>query len=102
MSKRFSDEFLRRLRNHVSWSSLLAKLNWPHKRREGQLAFLCPSCQEYRTAVNPKTNLGRCFHCATNFNPIEITMSIQESDFVTAVEYLLSMLPPGNKVNVSG
>jgi DNA primase len=88
MSKRFSDEFLRRLRNHVSWSRLLAKLNWPHKRREGQLAFLCPSCHEYRSAVNPKTNLGRCFHCERNFNPIDITMTIQDCDFVEAVTYL--------------
>ena len=88
MSKRFSDESLRRLRNHVSWSRLLAKLNWPHKRREGQLVFLCPSCQEYRSAVNRKTNLGRCFHCERNFNPIDITMTIQDCDFVEAVTYL--------------
>lgn len=93
MTKRFSDEFLRRLRNHVPWSELLTTLNWPHKRREGQLAFLCPSCQEYRSAVNPKTNLGRCFSCERNFNPIDITMAIQDCDFVAAVTYLKAEFP---------
>ena len=73
---------------HARPAAALAKLNWPHKRREGQLAFLCPSCQEYRTAVNPQTNLGRCFHCERNFNPIDITMAIQDGAFVEAVTYL--------------
>lgn len=93
MPKYFTDKLLRRLRNEIHWQPLLGQLNWPHKQREGQLAFLCPRCQEYCSAVNPRTNLGRCFHCKTNFNPIEITMAVQEYDFVTAVRYLLPMLP---------
>ena len=99
MPRYFTDELLRRLRNDIGWASLLQQLNWPHKQREGQLAFMCPRCQEYRSAVNPRTNLGRCFHCETNFNPIEITMAIQEFDFVTAVRYLIPMLPADEAFN---
>lgn len=93
MPRHFSDQLLRRLRNEIHWPSLLRQLRWPHKHREGQLAFLCPRCQEYRAAVNPRTNLGRCFHCETNFNPIEITMAVRECDFVTAVHCLAPLLP---------
>ena len=55
MPRYFSDELLRRLRNEIDWPSLLQQLRWPHKRREGQLAFLCPRCQEYRSAVKAST-----------------------------------------------
>lgn len=95
MPRYFSDDFLRRLRNDISWTVLLKQLEWPHKLRQGQLAFLCPRCQEYRSAVNPRTNLGRCFACETNFNPIELTMAVQECDFVAAVRYLESLLFAG-------
>ena len=63
MPRYFPDELLRRLRNDISWATLLEQLGWPHKQRQGQLAFLCPRCHEYLSAVNPRTNLGRCFYC---------------------------------------
>lgn len=91
----FSDEFLRRLRNEIPWDLLLKELDWPHKVRLGQLAFLCPRCREYRSAVNPRTHLGRCFWCDTNFNPIEFTMAVQDSGFVNAVRYLEPLLHRG-------
>ena len=94
MPRYFDDEFLRRLRNEIVWARLLQHLTWPHKVRHGQLAFLCPRCQEYLSAVNPRTNLGRCFYCETNFNPIDFTMAVQDCDFVTAVTYLKPLLPP--------
>lgn len=93
MPRYFSDDLLRRLRNEICWNELLSHLRWPHKVREGQLAFLCPRCQEYRSAVNPRTNLGRCFCCQTNFNPIEITMAVRDCDFVSAVRELIPLLP---------
>lgn len=99
MPRYFTDELLCRLRNDIGWPSLLQQLNWPHKQREGQLAFVCPRCQEYRSTVNPRTNLGRCFHCETNFNPIEMTMAVHEFDFITAVRYLIPMLPADHEVN---
>jgi len=53
MPRYFDDDFLRRLRNDISWGFLLEQLGWPHKQRRGQLAFLCPRCHEYLSAVNP-------------------------------------------------
>ena len=64
MAHYFDDEFLRRLRNDIPWALLLQRLRWPHKQRHGQLAFLCPRCQEYLSAVNPRTNLGPAFSAA--------------------------------------
>ena len=93
MPRYFNDLLLRRLRNEIPGHPCCEQLHWPHKQREGQLAFLCPRCHEYRSAVNPRTNLGRCFHCETNFNPIDFTMAVQECDFVTAVHYLAPLLP---------
>ena len=92
MPRYFDDDFLRRLRNDISWELLLEQLRWPHKQRQGQLAFLCPCCAEYVSAVNPRTNLGRCFHCERNFNPIDFTMAVEQCDFVVAVAYLKPLL----------
>ena len=92
MPRYFDGDFLRRLRNNIAWKRLLRQLHWPHKQRRGQLAFLCPRCQEYLSAVNPRTNLGRCFHCETNFNPIDFVMAARQCDFVTAVDYLKPLL----------
>jgi hypothetical protein len=97
----FNDDFLYRLRNQIPFALVLKRLGWPHKRREGQLAFLCPRCQEYHSAVNPRTNLGRCFHCQTNFNPIDLTMAVEDCDFVAAVHYLQPLLPPDEGATVS-
>jgi DNA primase len=89
----FSDDLLRRLRNQISFENLFDRLHWPHKRRGDQLAFLCPRCRETHSAINPRTNLARCFHCQTNFNPIDFTMNAWECDFVEAVQYLAQFLP---------
>jgi len=88
MAKYFSQQLLYRLRNEIPVDELFAALNWPNKRREGRFCFLCPRCQEFLTATNPRTNLGRCFHCQTNFNSIDLVMHIHECDFVTAVHFL--------------
>jgi ribosomal protein S27AE len=97
MPRYFDDDLLRRLRNNISWACLLKQLAWPHKLRQRQLAFLCPRCGEYLSAVNPRTNLGRCFYCETNFNPIDFTMAVRQCDFVEAVHYLKQLLPSGNR-----
>jgi hypothetical protein len=101
MPRYFSDHLLRRLRNEISWKLLLTRLNWPHKHRDGQLAFVCPCCQEYHSAVNPRTNLGRCFYCRRNFNPIELVMAVRECDFISAVHYLTPMLPCEHDVSTT-
>jgi hypothetical protein len=91
---RYHAEQLRRLRNDISWKCLLEHWRWPHKMREGQLAFQCPRCDELLAVVNPRTNLGRCFRCEVNFNPIDFTMDAIALEFVEAVECLVPLLPP--------
>ena len=93
-SKRYDDEFLRRLRNEIPIDWLIQHLGWPSKRREAQFVFVCPRCGEAQSDVKRDTNLARCFHCETNFNPIDFTMHAQESDFLAAVEFLKPLLPP--------
>lgn len=88
MSRSFTDALLRKLRNQVEFQLLFEQLGWPHKRRNGQLAFVCPKCGEYASAVNPATNLARCFWCRTNFNPIDFVILAQNCTFVDAVHYL--------------
>ncbi|NLY01659.1 MAG: hypothetical protein GXY83_36700 [Rhodopirellula sp.] len=76
-------------RNRISIERLIALyLHWPWKRREGIFRFLCPVCNEFHTATNPRTNLGRCFRCQRNFNPIDFVMVVQKCDFLEAVAYL--------------
>jgi len=90
--KRFDDELLRRLRNEIPTDWLIRHLTWPHKRRDGRFCFVCPRCGESETAIKRDTNLGRCFHCKTNFNPIDFTIAVRDYDFVQAVEFLLPLL----------
>ena len=94
MSKYFSRQLLYRIRNEIPLASLLVALEWPHKTRDGRLCLVCPRCGEFLAVVNPRTNLARCFPCEVNFNTIDLTMSIQECDFVAAVHHLQSLLPP--------
>lgn len=91
MPKLFSDDELWRLRNKVNLRSLLIRLQWPHKSRGKQLSFVCPCCGESRSDENPRENLLRCFHCETNFNPIDFTMEALQCSFLEAVDYLQSL-----------
>jgi len=93
MGKFFTRKLLYRLRNEIAIPDLLVRLEWPHKHREGRFVFLCPMCREFLTAINPRTNLARCFACERNFNPIDLVMVIQDVDFVTAVHALEPYLP---------
>ena len=70
----YSPEYLRQLRNEIAWRDLLVRLKWVHKIRERRLVFQCPRCRETLTAMNERTNLGRCFRCEENWNPIDFAM----------------------------
>ncbi len=94
MGKRFSAELLYRIRNEIPVADLLRRLHWPHKVRDGEFVFLCPSCGEMLAKVNPRTNLGRCFQCKRNFNTIELTMTIEDLEFVPTIHALQPQLPP--------
>jgi hypothetical protein len=88
MAKYFSRELLYKMRNQIPLADVLKALRWPHKVRDRRVCFVCPRCSESLTAINPRTNLGRCFRCETNFNTIDLVMLIKEYDFVTAVHFL--------------
>ena len=93
MAKRYSKELLKVLRNEIPIALLIADLlKMEHKLSEGYFRFLCPICSEFNTAVNPRTNLARCFRCETNFNPIDMVMQVNRVGFVDAVQYLNEIL----------
>ena len=85
-------ERLWRLRNRVSIDRALVEVELPVKRSEGYLRFLCPLCQEFNTATNPRTNLARCFRCKKNFNPIDLVMLVEKRSFLEAVQHLEALL----------
>jgi DNA primase len=89
----YGSELLRRLRNEIPIDALIRRLDWPHKQRDGRFLFLCPICREFHTAVKRATNLGRCFPCQRNFNPIDFRMLVEREDFIQAVEFLVPLLP---------
>ena len=89
MPKYFPRHLLYRLRNEIPLERLIAEqLEWPSKHREGRFCFVCPQCSESLTAVNPRTNLARCFRCEENFNAIDFVMLATGRDFVEAVHFL--------------
>ena len=93
MGKYFSSQELYMIRNSIPIDVLIKKeLDIPSKISEGFFRFLCPLCNEFQTAVNPKTNLGRCFLCEKNFNPIDMVMEWQGIGFVDSVIYLQTIL----------
>jgi len=89
MTRRFSSQELFELRNYVPIDTLIdRRLMLPSKITEGFFRFLCPLCQEFQTATNPKTNLARCFRCERNFNTIDLVMICRNMSFVESVTYL--------------
>jgi DNA primase len=86
---RFSPEKLRFLRNQISIADLIcSRLELPNKIRDSYLRFLCPLCSGFDTAVNPKTNLARCFACQKNFNPIDLVIAATGCSFIEAINFL--------------
>jgi uncharacterized CHY-type Zn-finger protein len=93
MAKFFTRYELYKLRNSIPLADVLSILKWPHKMRDGRVCFVCPQCSESLTAINQRTNLGRCFRCEINFNPIDLVMLINDYDFVAAVHFLQEQFP---------
>lgn len=88
-----SDEHLRRLRNEIPIFDLIRlHLDLTAKVQEGYLRFLCPLCNDFYTATNPRTNLARCFRCEKNFNPIDLVMIVRKCPFLEAVAFLEKLL----------
>lgn len=93
MGEYFTRDYLYRIRNEIPVISLVRYFNWPNKYRDGIFFFLCPDCGEYLVKKTPQENLGHCFGCQRNFNPIDLTMAIEQVDFVAAIEILNPLLP---------
>lgn len=93
MTQRYSKTQLWKLRNDIPVDLLIANiLKLPNKISEGYFRFMCPSCTEFTTAINPKTNLARCFSCKKNFNPIDMVMAVKTYSFTQAVDYLMTLV----------
>ena len=91
---RFSANVLNRLRNEVPVRFIIdSLLQFPTKEVEGVYRFLCPLCGEFETKLNLPSNLGRCFRCRRNFNPIELIMAGKGLNFVESVTLLRQSEP---------
>lgn len=77
-------------------------LRIPCQVTEGCFRFLCPLCSTVDTAVNPKTNLARCFCCEKNFNTIDLVILVRQTDFVQSVKFLQSILQKDSMSNDRG
>jgi len=88
----FSSSQLYALRNEINVQMLIEKtLHIPCRVTKGCFRFLCPLCNGFDSAVNPKTNLARCFRCEKNFNTIDLVMLIRKTNFVQSVKFLQSI-----------
>ncbi|MBF0245285.1 MAG: hypothetical protein HQL31_08440 [Planctomycetes bacterium] len=87
-NQRFSAEELYAIRNQIPLRNLMQTFEIHTKIIEGYWRFVCPICGDMNTAINPNTNLGRCFRCQKNFNTIDIAMITRHSSFRQAVMLL--------------
>jgi hypothetical protein len=101
MTKRFSSRELFEVRNYIPVDMLIKdELLIPSKIRDGVFRFLCPICNEFRTATKPTTNLARCFSCERNFNTIDLVIRVRGSGFresVLFLQHLLGKIPNKNE-----
>ena len=89
MSKYYSADFLRMLRNQIPIDGVIINLlNLEVRNDHHILRFRCPLCFNFHTATNHKTNLARCFDCMKNFNPIDLVITVAKCSFPDAVKIL--------------
>ncbi len=91
MSQKLSPQELRVLRNNLPLRDVLYALRIPWKVEEQRCRFRCPVCKGLETSLHPKENLGRCFVCGRNFNPIDLVMACHGRGFMTAVDWLRAL-----------
>ena len=91
--KIISDELIRDLRNKVSVRLVAEEVcGCVCKEIEGYVRFICPICREMQTSIHPRENLGRCFRCEKNFNPIDFVMISLKYSFLDTVMCLKKYL----------
>jgi DNA primase len=84
----YTDDFLRMLRNKIEINQVIQVLRLETRCKKELFRFRCPLCHGFHSATNPETNLGRCFDCEVNFNPIDLVMATTGLGFVETVEFL--------------
>jgi len=84
----YTDDFLTMLRNQINIDQVIDLLMIDTRQGNNLRRFRCPLCERFHTATNPTTNLGRCFECQKNFNPIDFVMAATAYDFIGTVEFL--------------
>jgi hypothetical protein len=96
---RVSANRLHYLRNQVSIADLIqCRLGLATHYRSHLLRFSCPLCHAFDTAINPSTNLARCFRCQKNFNPIDLVMIVADCSFLDAIKFLENHALPNRQI----
>ena len=85
---RLTPEFLRYFRNDIAIKRVAESLGVIIKESEGFTRFICPICEDFNTSMHPKQNLGRCFKCHRNYNPIDLVMFYKGCKFKEAIKFL--------------
>jgi len=91
MSLRIPPQDLVRMRNSIPIREVIYVLRIPWKQDDELCRFLCPKCAGLHTSIHPKENLGRCFDCAQNYNPIDLVCAEKKVGFRSAVSWLQGM-----------
>lgn len=97
----YSKQELFTLRNRIPITRLIESLKMPVRTSDGYFRFSCPKCGKHKTAVNPKTNLARCFCCNKNYNPIDLVIAVKGMSFTQSVSYLKPFLNEPEKARSS-
>jgi DNA primase len=96
---RLSAARLRYLRNKIPIADVIQRrLGLSTHYRSQLLRFSCPLCRGFDTAINPATNLARCFHCQKNFNAIDLVMLVVNCSFLDAVKFLENPAIPDQRI----
>jgi len=88
----FTKQQLFAVRNEIDIDWLISEQLCLQRQFNGMWRFRCPLCQQFNTATQKKTNLGRCFSCRQNFNTIDLVIYTKKINFVPSVQWLLSLL----------
>jgi hypothetical protein len=88
MSDRVNAEELTFYRNNMPIREVIYALRIPWRMDDQLCRFQCPSCKGWDSTLHPKENIGRCFSCNRNYNPIDLAEIIDNKGFRTAIEWL--------------
>jgi len=95
-NSRLSKRHLHDLRNKIPIRRLIEnELGVRAHTESGIFRFECPLCGCFHTSVMKTVNLGRCFECKVNFNPIDMVIAVKKIDFCQSADFLTNILESG-------